>query len=137
MFLVRSIYASRARPSLDESNLEQILIKPRENNAKQEITGMLIHMNGYFLQILEGSRLGVNDTYRRILKDERHSESTLIDYGEIGVRDFENWSMGYVPRRNIDHSVFLKYGRSSEFDPFSISADSAQKLLHYLMRCNL
>ncbi|MDP2636511.1 MULTISPECIES: BLUF domain-containing protein [unclassified Pseudoalteromonas] len=129
MFLTRLIYASRITESFSNSSIEHIIRKASEDNVKNHITGMLCFNSNYFLQCLEGARTQVNQTYKRILNDERHTDITLLYYDEIAVRDFADWSMGYVPSSSLSSSINLKFSGCTDFNPYKISGDGAFKMM--------
>lgn len=129
MFLTRLIYASRVTECFSNSSIEHIIEKASEDNIKNHITGMLCFSSNYFLQCLEGSRTQVNQTYQRILNDDRHTDITLLCYEEISVREFASWSMGYVPSSSLTNPINLRFSGSTDFNPYKISGDSAYKMM--------
>jgi len=129
MFLVRLIYASKISAQITPEDIESILASARGHNAKHNITGILSFNQDNFLQCLEGSRSDVNAAYRRILNDSRHHDVVLLDYRTIDKREFSLWSMGYVPCTSAMRSVILQFSSSDQFDPHSMSGDSAYALL--------
>ncbi|REL27091.1 BLUF domain-containing protein [Thalassotalea euphylliae] len=129
MYLVRLIYAScKPRDIVDES-INDILVSARKHNTANSITGLLCFNRKYFLQCLEGSRKKVNETYQRILQDDRHEKIIMLDYCEIVKREFTDWSMGYIPDSSLTHDINLKFSGSSEFDPFEMSGESAHQMM--------
>ena len=48
------IYISSAAKKMDDDDLLDILKTSRENNKKNDISGMLLYDNGSFIQVLEG-----------------------------------------------------------------------------------
>lgn len=129
MFLTRLIYASTITENLGQSTIEEILHIARLNNAKNHITGLLCFNNAFFLQCLEGSRTHVNETYKTILSDNRHTNIIMLDYKEISYREFSDWTMGYIPTSSLSAPINLKYSGSSEFNPYAMSGPSAYKML--------
>ena len=83
--------------SLDDAMLQwqlrQILDSAEENNGAQQITGALRYSGGHFAQVLEGPQAAINDRYRRISQDTRHTNVTPLIYEPAGERQFANWSM--------------------------------------------
>ena len=75
-------------------------------------------------QHFEGDRAAVNALYHRILQDERHSETAILDFSEITHRQFTGWSMGLLQSLDTNRQLFLKYSSSAEFDPYSMSTVS-------------
>jgi len=88
------LYVSNTRRDLAQPDLESILVASRRNNAAAGITGMLLFMDGAFLQVLEGDSDAVAQTYARIRRDARHwHPQTLVD--QDAPRAFGQWSMGF------------------------------------------
>ncbi|HGS4624578.1 TPA: BLUF domain-containing protein, partial [Vibrio cholerae] len=96
---------------------------------ERDITGVLYFNNEYFLQCLEGDREKVNLLYNNIIKDHRHNRVVILDYQEIRNRDFQDWSMGYIPISSITKPLVLKFSSSSDFNPYQLSDSSAYMLL--------
>lgn len=135
MALYRLIYVSQAVSSLEYSDLVDILQKSERNNKVVGITGMLSFGDSMFLQVLEGSRRTVSQTYNRILLDKRHVNAELIDFSEIEHRDFGVWSMKVVQIDNQSgvRDLILKYSNSSTFSPISMSGRQSLNFLRELI----
>ena len=91
--LISLIYASRSTECFHEHEIPDLLQQARIANAKQEITGMLLYISGSFLQVLEGQPEMVDAVFSRILKDNRHTQITLVAKESIPERAFEGWTM--------------------------------------------
>jgi Sensors of blue-light using FAD len=89
-------YISAAGHEFDRAELDALLIKSRANNQKLGVTGMLIHHEGSFLQVLEGQEATVTALYDRIAQDPRHSQVLRLFRTPVGERSFGEWTMGYV-----------------------------------------
>ena len=50
------------------------------------------------MQILEGDKAQVTETYNRIARDTSHSASTIMNVRDIEDRLFPNWTMGGAMR---------------------------------------
>jgi hypothetical protein len=121
MAMTQLIYYSKNTLDADDrgqlANLREILEVARRKNGENGVTGYLIFDKAYFLQILEGEREAVEETYRRIAGDRRHADVTLVDQRTIAQRNFSDWSMGSA-MRSIDHEeVYLAHGISGVIDP--------------------
>ena len=103
--LIRLMYASRAVPAVDSEELHSLLRQCRINNPKHGITGVLCFADRIFLQVLEGSRRAVNQLYRRIATDARHSDVELLSYQEIDERRFAGWAMGQVQMSGLNPAL--------------------------------
>jgi hypothetical protein len=89
------LYVSAAAAPVGQADLDGILEASRRNNAREGVTGMLLYIDGGFLQILEGPDDAVARTYDRIATDKRHTAlRTLVDQ-TTDARLFEGWSMGF------------------------------------------
>lgn len=129
MFLIRILYVSRTHEDFGPEDINSILEQARINNKRNKVTGLLYFNNKYFLQCLEGGRGAVNDIYQKILKDKRHSDVIILDYSEIEKREFEEWSMGYIPTTSITSSINLKYSSNDEFTPYEMSGKSVLSMM--------
>lgn len=119
--LIQLTYASRAARPLGPGDVKDILGASQRNNGRAGITGALCLNHGIFLQQLEGDRAAVNALYHRLLKDTRHRDTAVLDFGEIPHRRFSSWSMGLLGSIEANRQLFLKYSSSADFDPFSMS----------------
>lgn len=109
--------------------------KSELNNRQAGITGMLSFGDSMFLQVLEGSRRVVSQTYNRILLDKRHTNAELIEFSEIEHRDFTIWSMKAVQLDNQPaiREIILKYSASSTFSPVSMTGKQSLSFLRELI----
>lgn len=129
MFLTRLVYTSTVSEEFSPTDIEEILVSARKNNSKACVTGMLCFNRKYFLQCLEGSRSKVNYVYHKILNDPRHSNIIMLNYQEISVREFSEWSMGYIPESSLTLPIIVKFSGSAEFNPYAISGESAYHMM--------
>ncbi len=93
--LISLTYLSLATSPLDEDQLKDLLAESRDNNARSDVTGMLLYADQQFIQTIEGRRHDVEATMERILADPRHHhvDITLVD--DIESRSFPEWTMGF------------------------------------------
>ncbi len=109
--LIHLIYFSRAQLSADPAaRLRQINEIARHAQKKNEfsvITSLLIVDQGYFIQILEGERMSVQDTFQRISADSRHRDVHIVEWREIAKREFVT-SFAYVLRTPTNDALFQK-----------------------------
>ncbi len=92
MRLMQLVYASRPF-GFDELTLTDILLVARRLNKRDAITGSLICREDLYLQMLEGPRAAVTDTYARISRDARHTEVVVLWAGDTTDRLFGDWEM--------------------------------------------
>ena len=137
MFLVRLVYTSQTTDQFKTASIEKILDTARRENARSDISGVLYFNRKYFLQCLEGSRSAVNETYHRILKDPRHTNVALLDYNEISAREFDSWTMGFLPELREISPLVKKFSGSANFDPYKMSGSSCMQLLTSLQAASI
>ncbi len=94
-------FASRARLELRASETSDLIATSRSNNARDDITGVLLYTGDSFLQIIEGRDIAVSALWRRLAVDDRHhSIVSLFDRTERD-RGFSGWRAGYVPEQQL------------------------------------
>ena len=94
MGLITIVYVSLADHRMTQDELLQILDEARENNKKNDITGMLLYRNNFFIQALEGDAYDVEPLYEKIKTDNRHRNVITVYKNVIQDRVFTDWSMG-------------------------------------------
>lgn len=93
--MYRVIYLSAAADFVDETELNSLLTKSRAYNNSNEITGILLHIDGDFIQVLEGNENAVSELFDKIKNDHRHKGVITVIQGNVEKRQFSDWSMGY------------------------------------------
>jgi len=131
--LVRLLYASRAAKPQTVRNVAAILADCQKNNPQRGITGVLCYSDEIFLQVLEGGRDAVDETFNAIVRDTRHESVRLLSFEEISERRFGSWSMGQVNIDKINSTLLLKYAEKAELNPFTVSGKVSMALLEELI----
>jgi len=90
--LYRYLYISTS-PDLSRDEVDHILGSSQRNNAKADITGMLVYNGRNFLQLLEGQSAELDALMRRIGNDQRHTGISMLHRAEIDERSCPNWAM--------------------------------------------
>ena len=113
--IYRLIYHSIAKPGIGYQQLKEILLSAEKHNQHNEITGVLLYGEGQFIQLLEGTRENLTRTFLKISQDFRHRDATLVDFVEIAMRDFPEWTMKLIkwPENKPESYV------SANFDAFT------------------
>jgi hypothetical protein len=88
------LYVSNAC-DIAPGDLDDILTTSRRHNAMIGITGLLLFIDGGFLQMLEGEEISVRTLYTRVAADRRHFNPRLMLDREVPLRAFGEWSMGF------------------------------------------
>ncbi|ASK86905.1 BLUF domain-containing protein [Sphingorhabdus sp. SMR4y] len=95
--LITSIsYISTARAGLTEEDFQNILAEAGARNDTLGLTGLLAFNGLNFMQILEGSRLDLNQCMALIEADPRHDGLVIFDRREIRRREFPDWQMAGI-----------------------------------------
>lgn len=132
------IYISTASREFAREELLEILRVSHENNTRDNITGLLLHKERSFMQLLEGPEVAVCATYARIARDLRHQDITVLLERETEERDFPDWSMGFqaldteAARATPGYSAFLEV-KLSVFE-FASDPSRAHQLLRIFRR---
>lgn len=124
-------YFSNATPSAVELELSSILSVSQRNNSAVGVTGLLCHIDGSFLQFLEGEEVVVRETFARISRDARHAGLIKVHDAEITRRAFGEWSMGLVNLDEVDaqHQAFCQGLRAVEIAPNAEHREAFEGLL--------
>ena len=100
MFLTRMIYHSAPRFETDSIALEQalaeIMAAGLRNNPAAGISGVLAVDGQRFIQVMEGPRDRISETFARIGADTRHRDLVIAFFGEVASRIFPDWSVAMM-----------------------------------------
>ena len=135
MVLTTLVYVSYASHKMSADELKGLLEQSRENNAKIDVTGMLLYRDGFFIQALEGEETIIMPLYEKIAQDKRHKNIMLVYKSEIEERSFDKWAMGLsnLDEVNFDdiegYSHFLDEGTFSP-EYFEKHPNQATRLLN-------
>jgi hypothetical protein len=102
-------------------------------NSQIGVTGCLVYDRGYFLQLLEGEKVPVDQLYKNIKKDPRHSEAEILSTGWTKSRIFESWKMGYVemPENTAEEKAEFAKDAKKELGDVSTKDDFTSKVFWY------
>ena len=133
MSLYCLVYTSIASRKMSDDDLKVLLKTIRKNNEIRQVTGILLYLDPFFIQVLEGEEGIVNNLFTRIKQDSRHNKVSLIYRKPIDERYFSNWTMGFskITYENVStlegFSDFLQRP-TAEF--FSNSPSKVDELLY-------
>jgi class 3 adenylate cyclase len=152
----RLTYISKAAPLLPFSEIQSIGNVSIRNNQRDEITGVLLYLNGLFFQMIEGEAEKIDKLYEKILKDERHTDILCLktEY-HLTERKFPNWAMKTInldeysdvfiqPIKSLlqtvteSHRILEKYTQPSLFriinsgiNPLTLEPRSVEKIIFF------
>lgn len=91
------VYTSVARTPFSDGDLATLLMNSRATNRRLGLSGVLLHREGRFVQVLEGPEDAVRARYALIAADPRHGDVSLLLEETVDERRFGQWNMGYRP----------------------------------------
>lgn len=89
------VYVSTATVEFTKADLAALLETSRTNNRLVNVTGMLLHHDGSFMQAIEGPHDEVRALHTRITNDRRHTGIMNLLECEIDQREFGDWQMAF------------------------------------------
>lgn len=129
--LIHIIYSSAAHVDFTQEQLLDLLARSRSKNTSLGITGMLLHIEGSFLQVIEGRDCDIDSLFAKISADPRHGNIITIIRESIPKRSFSDWSMGFadVTRADFENAEGFNDFLSDPSAVQSLVVGRAQKLL--------
>jgi hypothetical protein len=121
-------YVSTETGNLRSADMVQLLTEARRINTSRDITGLLLHRDRSFYQVLEGAEDAVRQTFDSIEKDERHTAIDVLFEGEVDEREFPDWQMGFLNLDGADVETLQGYS------DFLSREDNAKDFLENLSR---
>ncbi len=99
-------YVSRFATPFRESELEELGARAAKKNEGLGVTGVLLTSGGLFYQVLEGPEEAVDELFRAIRTDKRHTDLLVLGVEEgVAQRLFPSWSMKTV---NLDAAAHVR-----------------------------
>lgn len=89
------IYISKATRPLSSEETAQISAAAAHKNRKLKVTGLLLQVGNYFVQVLEGHSEALSFLLEKITADNRHTEVRVIYKAPDHSRMFAQWNMGF------------------------------------------
>ena len=121
-------YVSTETGDLGSSGMVELLTEARRINTSRDITGLLLHRDRSFYQVLEGAKDVVRQTFDSIEKDQRHTAIDVLFEGEVDEREFPDWQMGFLNLDGVDIETLQGYS------DFLSREDNAKDFLENLSR---
>jgi hypothetical protein len=90
------LYSSRLAPAQSTSVVPRILATARANNARRQITGVLVFDGMRFCQHFEGPRIEVLKLIETIKADPRHTDVEVMHHGALWKQRYAHFSMGFA-----------------------------------------
>jgi hypothetical protein len=91
----RIIYLSASTKELSIEEINALLLQSRKFNTENNITGVLLYIDGDFLQVIEGSEEVTKRLFEKIKEDKRHKGIITVYNDRFLEKQFPDWSMGF------------------------------------------
>jgi hypothetical protein len=128
----RLLYTSRAANGISVSDVYDIIRVAHNRNSESGLTGALLFLDGYFIQVLEGSPYAVAERYERIVADERHHDVVLRVDVLCNALLFEHEWMALRDGSEIEPRVFEEH----EYEPgLPVDRFDGNRSLAFLLSC--
>ena len=121
-------YVSTETGDMGTQGMIELMTEARRINTERDITGLLLHREKSFYQVLEGTEAEVRRTFASIAIDERHTAVDVLFDGEIEEREFADWRMGFLNLDGVELETLQGYS------DFLSREDNAKDFLENLSR---
>lgn len=139
MTFYRLIYISSGYRKFGADELRAILDVSVKNNALIDVTGMLLYLDGNFLQLLEGRQEDVEALYDRIEQDRRHM-GPVLSRSKNSERLFPDWAMGLKavdPEKDTGIAGAFRLGYETVNEKIQgLNDDLSRKMIEIFMQVN-
>ncbi len=132
MALHYTVYISYAARPFQETELKELLDRSRANNFKTGITGMMLYLQGKFIQVLEGEERAVKTLFEKIKRDPRHTKVATLLEGTLTQRLFRHWTMGFKNLSEVEFAQVSGYQSPEVFFRQKAVTDDSHPVLIFL-----
>ena len=129
--LERLVYVSRAATSLDTAAVYAIIRHAHAGNVVSGVTGALVFLDGWFVQLLEGPAAALDARLASICRDPRHGALQLRQRERVHARVFAGQPMALRTRVCLDPGLLEAFGYRSSFPVADFPADA---LLEFIVQ---
>lgn len=121
--LERLVYVSCAAPGLDTAAVYGIIRGAHAGNAPAGVTGALVFLDGWFVQVLEAPAAELDACLDRIRDDRRHAGLQLRQRERVHARVFPGQPMALRTRACLDPDLLTAFGYRAGFPVSDFPAD--------------
>ncbi len=134
MSLHQLVLVSCAAAPLDARALCALGQDLSRRNSAAGISGMLMHHDGSFVQLLEGDAAVLNETLTRLQRDEQHRGVQTVLSSAIDERGFDEWYQDVVESSSLPQDIRSTMeqivGPSVGLEDDLLMAGRAHRVLH-------
>jgi class 3 adenylate cyclase len=99
----RLTYLSKFTRELSTDEIASIGKRSAERNSREGITGVLLTIGDMFYQVIEGKEAVIDDLFKRISRDDRHTNVVSIcTENDVNTRNYPDWGMKII---NLDEET--------------------------------
>ena len=102
-------YVSTETGTLSAQDMIELLAVAHRVNGERDITGLLLHREKSFYQVLEGDKALVMQTFESIERDTRHTSIDVLFKGDVESREFPDWRMGFLNLDGVETETLQGY----------------------------
>ena len=114
--LFQLTYVSTQTRDMGAADLIGMLNQAQIANDQKGITGLLLHREDSFFQIIEGDQESVEALFKKIESDSRHTRVEVMFRGASVGREFPDWKMGFLELDGIDVRMLPAFSKFLEDD---------------------
>lgn len=134
MGLYRLIYHSVESDTFEDGDIDKILKMAKKRNVANNITGLLLHIDHGFIQVLEGEEQAVLQLFNNIEKDSRNTNVIRMLEGNVNTRLFPDWNLGFRVADESDMEELKRINNNPNFNLLEILKTDNELTLE-LMKC--
>jgi hypothetical protein len=128
----RLVYVSCAAPGIGAREAYDIIRVSHNRNSRYSLTGALILVDGFFLQVLEGDAFQLKTRYARIVTDPRHTDVDLRQSTRVQQLSFADDWMALRHDEDITPSMREEFGYRPGFPVERFDGD---RLVAFTLAC--
>lgn len=127
--LRRYVYVSKAAEGVNEQHVAEFIALAQQRNELAEITGALLFLDGYFLQVMEGPTNAAASCMMRIKFDRRHHHVDVRETLDIETRRFPKLWMALSHARDVNRAMLAAFNYEPGFPADKFSAEKLQRVM--------
>lgn len=113
--LMSFAYTSHASHALTQQDLEHLLKVSRARNAQFNVTGVLLYVNGCFMQYLEGAQRDLFEVIEFITTATQHHQIKMGEFLPISKRAYPDWTMAFISTPKVNSPSAMSEPELHEF----------------------
>jgi Sensors of blue-light using FAD len=125
----RYIYVSKATEGVTAQQVADFIGIAQERNRSEELTGALLFLDGFFLQVMEGPVNAAASCMMRIKFDKRHHHIDIREMLDIETRRFPKLWMALSHADDVNRSMLDAFNYEPGFPADKFSPEKLQRVM--------